>query len=157
MKYLFAVLLIFAVNSAFSQTLFARLPRLNPYNAPHVQELGIQPHAATITPTDSIFNAIRPIVIGTAYAYPGNLLMAGAGLSYQHLDYNYGTQLYSCTWSVSVIGFAGGSVVPSTPASIMSVGIMGGYLNNAIELGPIYNFGTKQFGIAAAWGINFNN
>lgn len=106
---------------------------------------------------DSTFKAWRFIADIAAYSEPGNILEAGIGYGYQWLKYDYTTQKWYCTFSVSAVGFAGGSVAPSTPASIGSAAIMFGIQNNLVMAGPQYNFGTKQFGVAVSVGISFNN
>jgi len=112
---------------------------------------------AAIVQKDSSLNAWRIISVAAAYAEPGNILMAGIGYGYQHLSWDYTAEKWICKWSISPVAFAGGSVAPSTPASVMSVGVLGGINNNLIMAGPVYNFGTKQFGVAVSIGINFNN
>ena len=112
---------------------------------------------AAVSLPDSSLNAWRIVTVAACYAEPGNILMAGIGYGYQHLNWDYTNQKWVCQWSVSPAAFAGGSVAPSTPASIMSVGILGGIDNNLVMAGPIYNFGTKQFGVGVSIGINFNN
>jgi hypothetical protein len=105
---------------------------------------------------DSIIMAIRPVVVPAAYMEPGNILSAGAGFGYNKLSWNATNQSWTSLWSVSAIGFAGGSLVPSTPASIVSVGMGLGLLNNTIIFGPAYNFQTK-WAAFLSFGINFNN
>lgn len=100
-------------------------------------------------------NAWRPMANIAAYAEPGNILMAGAGLSYQHLKWDITNQRWNCQWSVAAMGWAGGSVAPKTPADIISYGIMFGVLNNTIMVGPALNAG-KLIGVISI-GINFNN
>lgn len=112
--------------------------------------------ATTLTP-DSTMQAWRFIADVAAYSYPGNIAEAGVGYGYQWLKWDATTQKWDCQYSVSAVGFAGGSVAPSTPASIVSVAIMGGFDNNLFLVGPQYNFGTKQFGVAISIGINLNN
>lgn len=134
---------------AMSQSIFKPLPKVTPkFN---------YARAVTITATDSTLNAWRPIANIAAYAEPGNLLMAGVGFGYQHLTWNPSTAKWSSVWSVSGVAFAGGSTAPSSPASVMSIGAMLGLQNNLLMLGPIYNFGTKQIGIAVSVGIDLNN
>lgn len=151
-KYLITLGLVLGLmGSGHAQDFFKAVPR------PARASEGAFSARAAIALPDSILNAWRPITNIAAYAYPGNLLMAGAGFGYQHLVYSSTTQRWVCQWSVNVLGFAGGSVAPSTPASVASVGIMGGFDNNLVMIGPSYNFGTKQIGATVSIGINFNN
>lgn len=152
MKALFVTIcFLLLVNVGWGQAFFKRVPPpASSYNGPYAPR-------TTIVTTDSVMNAWRPITNIAAYAYPGNILMAGAGVGYQHLVYSSITQRWVCQWSVNALGFAGGSVAPSTPSSIASIGIMGGFDNNLIMIGPSYNFGTKKIGATVSIGINFNN
>lgn len=146
--------LILVTGAAFGQSFFERLPK------PQVmQEPAPRPFAAHLAavPPDSVMNAWRPITNIAAYGYPGNILMAGAGLGYQHLVFSSATQKWTAQWSVNAMGFAGGSVAPTTPASIASIGILAGVYNNLVMFGPGYNFGTKQFMAIVSIGINLNN
>lgn len=106
---------------------------------------------------DSTLKAWRFIADIAAYSEPGNIAEAGIGYGIQSLKYDYTTAKWYCNWSVSAVGFAGGSVAPSTPASIASAAIMLGLDNNLFLVGPQYNFGTKQVGIAVSIGISLNN
>lgn len=124
-----------------------------------VRSFAVIADSAVVTPivADSTTTAFRFIADIAAYSEPGNIAMAGVGYGYQKLTYSSTAQKWTCNWSVSACAFAGGSVVPSTPASVMSVGVLGGILNNTFMAGPVYNFGTKQFGVALSIGINLNN
>lgn len=141
-------LLIIGVSQVHAQSPFKPLPKI---------AKSVSPFAHALAPVDSSMNAFRILSVAAAYAEPGNILMAGIGYGYQWLKWDNSTQKWLCKLSISPVAFAGGSVAPSTPASIMSIGIMGGIDNNLILAGPIYNFGTRQVGIALSIGINFNN
>lgn len=147
MKYLLTCFLLSFAVVANAQSPFKPLAKLSQPNA----------FAHVATTVDSTMGAFRFIADIGAYSEPGNIGMAGLGYGYQKLTYNSITQKWTCDWSVSGCAFAGGSVVPSTPASVMSVGVLGGIVNNTIMAGPVYNFGTKQFGVAISVGINLNN
>lgn len=105
--------------------------------------------------TDSTLNAWRTTA-AAVYGIPGNIAMGGVGLAYQHLKYDYTNTRWQAQWSVGAYAFAGGSVAPSTPADIMSVGILAGFYNDLIRVGPIYNMNGK-FSLGVSVGINFNN
>ena len=150
MKFILLLSILFISASVYAQSPFKPLAKVkvaarNPFA-----------RATTVLP-DSTTNAWRFIADIAAYAEPGNIAMAGIGYGYQHLKWDYTNQKWNCIWSLNAVGFAGGSVVPSTPASIASVGVMVGIDNNLFMAGPIYNPGTKQFGIAVSVGISFNN
>lgn len=149
MKAFLVIGFIVSCLSADAQSPFRPLPKANTQT--------YRPYRAATPGTDSFMNAGRFIANIAAYAEPGNLLMAGVGYGYQHLQYDYSTGKWNSLWSVSAVGFAGGSVAPTTPASIASFGIMAGMNNNLFMAGPIYNPGTKQFGVAISIGISLNN
>jgi hypothetical protein len=144
--FLFAVAILFA-GAVNAQSIFKPLPKIAKPNK----------FARDVFTPDSVMNAWRFIASIAAYSEPGNIAEAGAGFGLQNLKFDYTTQKWYCNWSISAVGFAGGSVVPTTPSSIGSAAIMVGALNNLVLIGPQYNFGTKQFGIAVSIGISFNN
>lgn len=149
MKLLLSLTLLLTVTCCCAQSPFKPIPKLH---------LSIQELQAT-GPflVSSPINAWRPIANIAAYGEPGNLLMAGAGYGLQHLSYNTITAKWVCIWSINAIGWAGGSVAPSTPASIASFGLTLGLDNNLIQVGPAYNPGTRQLLLAVAVGISLNN
>jgi hypothetical protein len=146
MKYVLIATLLLLGTMAEAQSSFKSMPKVP-------LRMGVSATAAT----DSTIGAFRFIADIAAYSEPGNIAMAGIGYGYQKLTWVPSTQKWTCNWSVSGCAFAGGSVVPSTPASIMSIGVLGGILNNTIMAGPVYNFGTKQIGVALSVGISLNN
>jgi hypothetical protein len=156
MKYLVAFCFLLIGSVASAQSSFKPIPK--PATSV-VRPFAAIADSAVVTPivADSTTTAFRFIADIAAYSEPGNIAMAGVGYGYQKLTYSSTSQKWTCNWSVSACAFAGGSVVPSTPASVMSVGVLGGILNNTIMAGPVYNFGTKQFGAALSIGINLNN
>lgn len=148
---LFAALLL-TFQISFGQSFFKPIPKVK---APTVS-LFSRVMGASLTPADSTINAIRPTAAISAYAEPGNILMAGVGIAYQHLKYDYTNVRWQSQWSVGIYGFAGGSVAPQTPSDLISVGILAGFYNDLIRVGPIYNMNGK-FGAAISIGINFTN
>lgn len=146
MAVLLALLTLSSICKA--QSPFKALPRIKSAS------LGF---AKVLSQKDSFLHAWRFEANIAAYSEPGNIAMAGIGYGFQSLKWNYNTSKWYCRWSISGVGFAGGSVAPSTPASIMSLGLLGGFVDNLLMAGPVYNFGTKQFGIAISAGINLNN
>lgn len=158
-KLLVLALAIGLVNSVSAQKFFKRLPKQYSLDVNTIGDSSfILPMRlrASVIGTTTTMQAIRPVVIAAAYQVPGNILMAGTGAAYEKLTYNDSTQVWNVNWSVGVYGFAGGSVVPSTPSAIMNIGIGVGILNNNIIFGPCYNF-NGTFGGFISIGINFNN
>lgn len=116
----------------------------------------VPPNVPLPIPTkDSTIKAFRPIVNLAAYGEPGDFLMSGAGVSYQSLTFQTSTQKYYCNYSISLLGFAGGSVAPNTPSQIARVGIMFGVWNNKIMAGPCTD--GKRVMAAVGIGISLNN
>lgn len=162
MKLKIIVLMLLAscviIHNSMAQSFFKPVPKVkatamryntgNPFAAPRTA-------LPAVAPKDSTMNAIRPILNVAAYAEPGNILMAGAGISYQHLRFDQPSQKWYCEWSVSGMGWAGGSVAPSTPAQAVSYGIMFGILNNMIMAGPALN--GKKLQAVVSIGISLNN
>lgn len=130
------------------------VPKAKAYTLVHKLDATSAP-VDILTASDSILNTWRPIASIAVYIEPGNIAAAGVGISYQHLKYLQATQKWTCVWSVSPMVFGGGSVVPSTPAQIISEGILFGFDNNLIMVGPVLN-GTK-LGFAVSIGISLNN
>lgn len=148
MKYLLILLLLVASSVARSQSLFKAYPK------PILHKLTLSLSDSSATPTASLF-ALRAIVFPAAYSVPGNILMAGSGLGIQKLTFHDDTQKWYCNYSISAVGFAGGSVVPATPAQIMSYGVMIGGFNNLIAGGAVLNGNKVQAVISL--GISLNN
>jgi hypothetical protein len=152
MKYLLILLLLIS-NACFSQNFFAPIPKL-----------ALKPVTMHLVSTNpATLNAWRPIASIAAYGEPGNILMAGAGISYQHEQFDPNSQKWLTVWSVSGMAWAGGSVAPKTPSDIMSYGIMLGLDNNLLLIGPAINFGKSSSTFAdklmlvVSIGISLNN
>jgi len=150
-----------AISTITAQSFFKPLPKLQPkpvtVQRRAVMYKGLQaPGVVTVNSMgDSIKNAVRPILNIAAYAEPKHLLMAGAGISYQHLKYVQSAGIWICIWSVSAMGWAGGSVAPKTPTEVVSYGIMFGAFNNMVMVGPALNDGHGI--LVVSLGINLNN
>jgi hypothetical protein len=155
MKVLLVFLFLLSAGAAGAQSIFAPVPKMQGRFL--ARPFAAIADSATVVPVGdgATQNAFRAITNIAAYAEPGNILMAGAGISYQHLKWVAATEKWNCVWSVSAMGWAGGSVAPSTPAQIVSYGIMVGFLNNLIMVGPAIN-GNKVQGVVAI-GISLNN
>lgn len=138
-----------ALNFVNAQNFFRPIPKLaQPYSGLFLLRTSSASH-------DSSIWALRPIVVPGAYAEPGNRLMAGAGISYQRDTWNPITNSWYCNYSINALGFAGGSVVPTTPNQITSLGLGIGILNNTILFGGCLT--GNQLGAFISLGINFNN
>lgn len=148
-------LLLFTITM-MAQSFIRPLPR--PMRVQAVRSMALNDSVTTVI-TGNTINAVRPIVNFAAYAEPGHILMAGAGAAYEHLKYDTKAEKWKAEWSVSAIIFGGAGINPSgtdIPAPI-TYGLMVGFFNNLINLGPVYNAGTGKVGAAVAIGINLNN
>lgn len=145
-KLIIASIMIFMAANGSAQSFFKPLPK--------VATPGKFARAQGIT-EDSTIYAFRPIANIAAYAEPGNILMAGAGISYQKLKWDIVNQKWNSPWSISGLMWAGGSVAPNNPTQAISYGIMFGVLNNLIMVGPAIN--GKKVIATVAIGISLNN
>lgn len=102
-------------------------------------------------------NAFRPVanigsyLIGSAE----NALLTGAGISYQHLQYNSATQKWSAVWSINALAWGKVGINGTPDSKTFLYGLAGGFLNNLIMVGAATD-GKKIFA-TAGFGINFNN
>lgn len=149
-KLLFIAAALLIGCSTYAQSFFKPIPKRE-----KTVQVAQRFRALVNTSMDSTMNAFRPIANIAAYAEPGNILMAGAGVSYQHLKWDVSNQKWNCQWSVSGLMWAGGSVAPQTPVQAISYGIMFGAFNNLIMIGPAIN-GNKVIATVAV-GISLNN
>lgn len=158
MKIVLMLLSMCVVFSANSQNFFKALPKhtlavFKASRAPGVYDTTI------VLPTVRKMNAFRPIASIAAYSEPGHILMAGAGISYEHLEFDVVADKWKSIYSVSTLIFGGAGINASgsdQPGAV-TYGILAGFFNNMINIGPTYNFGNKKVGLAVGIGINLNN
>lgn len=137
---------------AEGQSFFERVPK--PFD--HTVNPGVMGVApAPGEPTE--MNAVRPVTNIAAYAEPGHILMAGVGVSYEHLRYDTPSARWKSTWSISALTWAGAGLAPNgteDKPSAVTYGLMAGFFNNLIMLGPAINNGKLI--VAVGIGINLN-
>jgi hypothetical protein len=151
-KLLIMTLLVSTICNA--QSFFKPLPKYVE-RAKYSFKLQTSGDSAKMTSLIGTMNAFRPIANIAAYTIPGNILMTGAGVSYQHLTID-STMKWYCQWSISALMWAGGQIAPTNGNySVMSFGIMFGVLNNLIMVGPALNNG-KVIGVISI-GVSLNN
>lgn len=119
--------------------------------------------ATVQTPADSVVNAWRFGVVVPAYAVtPSNTFtnaqaMAGGEFGYKHQTYNYATQSYTTVWSINAAWFALNTATPPTSITgIQTFAVLGGYDNDLIQAGPMYNPQApkgQKVGLAISIGI----
>lgn len=148
---IFAALLL-TVGVSYGQSIFKPVPKVRVTHYT-MGKYGITPVAGP----DSAINAVRPVVGVAAFSEPGNQLMTGAGLGYQHLKWNYGTAKWEAEYSVSLLGWAAGSVSPGPQIPAFAAGPVVGFFNNLVLLGGARDFTHKQWIGVLSLGISLNN
>lgn len=147
-KQLFLIVFLFTLAGNLSaQSFFKAMPK-------YTHRVGItEGETAAAQPTT--MNSFRPVVGVAAYSIPDNMLMTGAGISYQHLTYNNTTLKWSSAYSISLLLYAGTSLGATAGSDAVSPGLMFGVLNNLVLLGGTYVNG--KFLVLTGIGINLNN
>lgn len=140
--------LLLTVGMSYGQSIFKPVPKVT--MLPRV-------FRGVAALPDSFLNAVRPVVGVAAFSEPGNQLMTGAGLGYQHLKWNYGTAKWEAEYSVSLLFWAAGSVSPGPQIPAFAVGPTLGLFNNLILLGAGYDFTHGRYIGAVSLGISLNN
>ena len=157
--FLFLLILITLTIEGFSQSPFKRQPKIN---APEVTRF-LSRAVTGISSTDTIINAWRFGVVVPAYAvtsantFTNAQAMAGGEFGYKHQRFTFSTQQYNTVWSVNLAWFALNTATPPTSITgIQTFAILGGYSNDLIQAGPMYNPQApkgQKFGAAVSIGI----
>lgn len=147
--------LLFVCNFLTAQSVLKRQPQLA------LPTLNKFAHATLLT--DSTVNAWRFGVVVPAYAITANnsfanaQAMAGGEFGYKHQLYSYATRTYRTVWSINAAWFALNTATPPTSISgIQTFAILGGYDNDLIQAGPMYNPQApkgQKVGFAVSLGI----
>lgn len=141
-----SLLAIFFALGASAQSFFKPLPK---------------PGLKSLTRIDGIEqptvqNAFRPVANVAAYGIPGNIILTGAGISYQHLVYDYNSMKWNCIWSINALGWLSATPDPNSPTpNVITYGLAGGFLNNLIMVGAGFN-GSNIIGTIGI-GVSLNN
>jgi hypothetical protein len=147
------ILLLVTVSSVVSAQSYTN--PLKPVPKPFSHRFSISLTDST-SAVDSSLNTFRPIANLGSYTVPGNSLLTGAGISYQHLTFSQASQKWSCIWSVSAIAWYKAPLDPSvTNPNAFAYGLSGGILNNLILAG-VATDGKNVFATLGI-GISFNN
>lgn len=137
-----AAIIIFILSFGFAshaQSLFKPLAKPS-------QKLSLNSRIAN----PNIQNSIRPLAGVTASLFSdGTQLAGGIGVGLQHNVFDQLSQTWITQYSVSALVFV------DTKASAIG-GLVLGVANGLIQIGPGYNFATKQFVILTGFGIKFN-
>jgi hypothetical protein len=154
----FLAVLLFSGVSASAQSFFKPIPKVQPNYTifpSHGVYRGAAPTIYTIK-ADSTFNTFRPVANIASYGLPGNILLTGAGVSYQHLKYDISTQKWNCIWSVNAMGWLTATPDPTQPnPNLASYGIAAGFFNNLILVGVAAN--DNKFFATLGIGVSLNN
>lgn len=93
-------------------------------------------------------NSFRPLVgISATIVADGTQLAGGVGAGFQHNIFDQASQKWVSQYSISALAFL------DTKANVIG-GLLFGLANNLVQIGPGYNFGTKQFAILTGVGLN---
>jgi len=110
----------------------------------------------TVSPTgQSTMNAVRPSVNFASFSVPGNRLMTGAGVGYDHLLWNETKQKWDVQWSVNALTWFFVPVSSDPTNGKYAYGVAVGFFNNLVLVGAATDgkYGMATVGI----GINLNN
>ena len=144
-KFIIFSLFLFLAAGVSAQSFFKPLPKLHKYSLSSTD---------TTTKTGATQNAIRPIVNVASYSVPGNQILTGAGVSYQHLVYDAVSQKWNSTWSINALGWYQSSLTGTAP-QLFAYGVAVGLLNNLVLIGGAYN--DKQIVATIGIGVSLNN
>lgn len=93
-------------------------------------------------------NSFRPLIgISATILSDGTQLAGGVGAGYTHSVWDDASQKWTTQYSIS------GLVFLDTKANVVG-GILFGFAGGLMQIGPGYNFGTKQFALMTGVGIN---
>lgn len=103
--------------------------------------------------TPATQNLIRPVANIASYTIPGNSLLSGAGIAYEHLKWNATTGRWDEVWSINALAWDKASLTgdPSQFAYGIAAGILGKGLIG------IATTDMKSFFLTLGLKINFNN
>lgn len=96
---------------------------------------------------DSISNSFRPLIgVSATIMSDGSTLAGGFGAGFNHAKFDYASQSWITQYSIS------GLVFLDSKTSVTG-GILFGLANGIFQIGPGYNFTTKQFAVLTGIGI----
>lgn len=150
---LLAVIFTLVNYSAPAQSFFSTLPPPKPTIASATFMFA---DSTLNTLTSSTYFILRPI-LAAAITFVGSAskAMAGTGISWQNITYNFSTLKNYCNYAVSLLVFEGFSTDDSKPLKKFSCGLMVSILNNNIGAGIAYTGG--KLGPMVLVNMNFNN
>lgn len=144
--FIISSLLLFSVCLS-AQSFFKAVPKK--------ETSGLQLSSGATAPAATTMTAWRPVTNILAYAEPQHILMAGAGVAYEKLQWDDTAQKWKVSWSIATMAWGGASVDGTTKTDAVSYGVLFGLANNLIMFGPALNNG-KLIGVVSI-GINLNN
>lgn len=103
--------------------------------------------------TPLTMNSFRPSVNLASYSVPGNRLMTGVGVAYEHLAFDASTQKWNALWSINALAWYFAPIGNEDNTNgMVAYGIAGGFFNNLVLVGIAtdgkYAFGTVGLGIS---------
>lgn len=108
---------------------------------------------------DSTMNTIRPVANLASYGFShgSGSLLTGAGISWQHLKYDYSTNKWSAVYSINALGWYSAPLSSSDGSTAFAYGLSLGLLNNMIMIGAAYDTKNNIVLPTIGIGISLNN
>lgn len=155
------IILTLICSSCFAQSFFKPIPKnsfqntTTEYNSKARVIFG---DSVVMTPITKM-QAFRPVTNVLSYFQGGSngqILMAGAGVSYQWLHLDQSTQKWYSDFAINAIMYGGGNVAPPNNA-VYAAGLSLSLFNGLLSIGGAYNFTLQRFGPTIGANIQLNN
>lgn len=132
MKSILIAFLLFVSASVVAQSPFKSIPK---------PAMRYSLTLNSIIRPDSNINAVRFSITPVSYSYPNNHVMVGAGVAYENLSYNFGTEKWTTNWSAGCYGWYN-TVLPTSKTTKqlpISYGPAATFLNGILLIGVGYD------------------
>lgn len=139
-KFIFAAILGLIAQVSFGQSFFRPLAKPVAYSS---VKMTLTDSSTTPLP-DSTFTGIRPAGPSLVYGYPGNNLMAGIGIGYEHDTYTASTGAWYNNYTAALMVYGGGAVAPTNQQAVVAIGPLVSLLNKHVSVGVAYDFISKK-------------
>lgn len=111
----------------------------------------------TVNPEVTTYRFSAPTAM---FLYPQKQIGTSLGFGYNKMHYIDSTKKWYTDLAINASIIAAGNTVPS-PTNVMSVGLFVSFLNQLIQVGPIYNLPSGgnpkgTFGVGFALGVSLN-
>lgn len=139
-------LLLFCIllsTTVFGQKIYKALPPLDLTN--------LDPLTIAVTK----MTAVRPLLNVISYAFPGNVILNGAGVSLQRLMFNATSKKWKSVWTGAIMIWNVTAINDNAKYNHVAAGLMAGLFNNFLLVGVAYN-GALVF-VTLGIGVSLNN